>query len=116
MKNSILLLIATVIMLGSMSSCIIVEDDYNPGPPPPPLPACEIYSTGKVCFENNTDRDMYVETDGFSFDVWSYSRTCAEIPAGFYDFYAIAGPFDWRGSFDVFICDQSNVFLDYRNQ
>jgi len=92
MKNSKLFLIATVIMLGSMSSCIIVEDDFD-RVPPPPLPECEIYTTGKICFENNTDRDMYVETNRYAFDVWSFSRTCAEIPAGFYDFYAVAGPF-----------------------
>lgn len=115
MKNSKLLFIATVIMLGSMSSCIIVEDDYYPDPPPPRL-ECEIYNTGNVCFDNNTDRNMYLETDGFSIDVYSFSRKCLEVPAGYYDFYAQAGPFDWRGSFDVFICDQSNVFLDYRNQ
>ncbi len=114
MKNSKLFLIATVIMLSSMSACIIVEDDYDPIPPPPP---CEYNSTGEVCFDNTTDLDMFLSTDGFEFSIPAFSTTCAQIPAGFYSFYADAGYYyTWKGGFDVFVCEQSNVFLDYKNQ
>jgi len=113
MKNSIILIIATIFMLSGMSSCIIVEDDFDPGPPVPP---CEFNATGQVCFDNNTDLDMFIRTDGYNLDVWSYSTTCVEIPAGYHLFSGIAGVFRWEGSYDVFVCERTNVFLDYRNQ
>jgi len=108
MKNSkIFQLLACLTILLSMNSCIIVEDDYDPLP-------CEYNNVGTICFQNDTGGDVFVNTVYQDLDVWAYSRTCIEIPAGNHGFFAQSGGLRWDGNFDVFACDRSNVFLGYK--
>jgi len=106
-RSKIIQLLATLTILFGMSSCVIVEDDYVPLP-------CEYNNIGTICFQNDTGGDVYVSTGPFDLDVWAYSRSCIEVPAGVHGFFAQSGGLRWDGTFDVFTCDQSNVFLSYK--
>lgn len=102
-------LLSIVLALGllSLSSCIIDVDDDFVGPP------CEYNFTGTVCFVNYTGRDLELRTAGLSIDIWAYTDQCIELGDGYYEFIAKSGFERWEGSFDAFVCEKSNVYLDY---
>ena len=106
MKN--LIAILTLLSMLGFSSCIVDfdDDDWNG-------PACEYNYTGTVCFVNYTDRDIFIRTAGINLDVWAYSDQCLVLQDGFYSFYGQAGIHRWEGNFDVFVCEESRVYLDY---
>lgn len=105
MKNLIAFL--ALFCLVSMSSCIIDSDDDYYGP------ACEYDYTGTVCFVNSTDRDIEVNTAGLYLDVWAFTTQCLELSDGFYGFTGRAGFQRWDGNYDVFVCEESRVYLNY---
>lgn len=105
MKNILSIILALSLL--TFNACIIDVDDDFSGPP------CEYNFTGTVCFINYTGRDIEIRTGGLRLDVWAYTDQCVEIGDGYYEFVGKSGFQRWEGSFDVFVCENSNVYLEY---
>ncbi len=96
-----------LVLVSSLPSCSTYRfDDDNFGPP------CERNRTGEVCFENFTNRKIRMEIGDHRFDLWKNTTLCLDLYEDFYDFKGKQGLHRWRGSIEVYSCEQYYIDLD----